>query len=113
VNQIDIFEQAIEAAKDGIRRSVAHAEADCPGWTEIAFQYLVDYAKRHDRFSAWMVNEQSKLDRKVPIPKNEKAWAAPIRRGLKDFVIKKDGFAPNPKRHATESPVYRSLVFRP
>lgn len=112
MSQLDIFEQAIVKAQDGIRRAAEHAETDCPGWTEIAFQYLVDYEKKHDRFSTWMVNEQSKLDRKVPVPKNEKAWGAPVKRALREFILKKDGTAPNPKRHGTDAPVFRSLLFK-
>lgn len=94
----------------GIQRAVDHAETDAPGWTQIAYLFLVRYAREHERFQCWMCNQESKSGG-VPIPANEKAWAAPIRKALKEGIIVKDGFAPNPKRHATDAPVYRSRVF--
>lgn len=106
------FTAARALRDDGIARAVSHAEADAPGWTEIAYNFLVRYAENHQRFQCWMANQSSKNSGAVPVPENEKAWAAPIRKALKNGVIAKDGFAPNPKRHATDAPVYRSLVFR-
>ena len=106
--QLDI-DFARAARDDGIRRAVDHAEADAPGWSEQAYDFLVQYATQNECFQIWMVNQASK--KSIPIPENEKAWAGPTRRALRAGIMVKAGFAPNPRRHATDAPVYRSMLF--
>lgn len=96
---------------DGIRRAVERTESESPGWTEKAYQFLVEYSRQNERFQTWMCNQASK-NGGVPIPKNEKSWAAPVRKALREGIIVKDGFAPNPRRHLTDAPVYRSLLYK-
>jgi hypothetical protein len=103
------FTQARAARDDGIQRAVDHADADAPGWSTLAYNFLVEYARTHERLQIWMVNQESK--KVIPVPENEKAWAGPTQKAIKRGIIKKIGFAPNPKRHATDAPVYQSLLY--
>jgi hypothetical protein len=50
VSDLDLFEQSIANAKDGMRRALDHAEADHAGWGDLAYAYLTRYAETHDRF---------------------------------------------------------------
>lgn len=110
--QLDItFEIARRAAQEGMDRALQGAENKVPTWGELAFNWLVAYAKKNAHFTGWMVVKASSLDPNFPIPENEKAWGSPIQRAARRGIIVKDGTTKDPYRHGNPIPVWRSKVF--
>ena len=112
VNQLDL--NYARAERDaGMRQATDHAEAETPGWSAQALAYLRQYAERRDRFPGWFVTEEAALSGEVPEPPTKKAWGSIFTKAARHGWIVKDGYRPDPHRHANPCPVWRSLVYRP
>lgn len=103
--------RARHEAEDGMARALDHAEMDCPGWADIAFHFLHNYAMTHQYFISEDVSDASKVWGMVQ-PATDKAWGSVYRRAIKDGVIVKDGAGISRRRHASICPRWLSLVFR-
>lgn len=77
----------------GMARAQAHAEDDCPGWTERAAAFLRDYSLYIG--GAFLI-EQGRLAArgKIPAPDNLKAWGPATQMAVRKGYITKIGYAP-------------------
>lgn len=104
-------EIARHAAQDGMDRALSGAESVVPKWGETAYQFLVEYARRHQRFAGWMCVKSAALDPNFPQPPNEKAWGGPIQKAARRGVIRRVGTTEDPHRHANPVPLWESTVY--
>lgn len=112
MRQLDItFEIARRAAREGMDRAEQGAENKVPKWGELAYAWIVAYAKRNERFTGWMLVKAASHDPNFPAPENEKAWGGPIQRAARRGVIVRDGTEKDPYRHGNPIPVWRSTVY--
>jgi hypothetical protein len=98
---------AREKAEQGMRRTLSAAERRTPGWGDIAYEFLRDYAKVNERFTGWMV-VRSAAER-IPEPPNPKAWGSVIQKAARAGVIRKVGTTPDVHRHGNPIPVWESV----
>lgn len=94
---------------DGIKRAVDHAEEDCPGWAELALQFIkVHCAKnRGARFTGLQLREAS-IAYGLIQPENSKAWGGPISRAARAGTLKRVGTVPDPNRHCNPVPLWEA-----
>lgn len=102
---------ARRAAQEGMDRALQGAENKVPRWGDMAYAWLLAYAKKHERFMGWMLVKASALDDGFPTPENEKAWGGVIKRAARAGVIVHAGTAKDPYRHCNPIPVWRSTVY--
>lgn len=96
--------RAREAAEEGMQRVLDLAERATPGWAELAYAFVCDYAKTRERFTGWMMVQDSR--HVVPPPPNPKAWGPVILRAARRGVIRKVGHTPDVNRHGNPIPVW-------
>lgn len=112
MRQLDIsFESARRAAQEGMERAEQGAENKVPKWGELAYHWLVEYARRTERFTGWMVVKAASNDPNFPRPDNEKAWGGPIQRAARRGVIVRAGTQKDPYRHGNPIPLWRSTIY--
>lgn len=71
----------------------AHADADCPDWTDTAAAFLRDYSLRIG--GAFLIEQARRSSRgKLPAPDNAKAWGPATTKAVKKGWIVKIGYAP-------------------
>ncbi|TAM22380.1 MAG: hypothetical protein EPN60_16945 [Nevskiaceae bacterium] len=88
------FATARRRRDSGIARAADHADAETPGWTDIAFEFLEACAKvRAAPFLAEDVIEMAKAAH-LPEPPDGRAWGGVFQRAARRGVISKIGFAP-------------------
>jgi len=95
------------ARDDGMRRAEDAANDRVPSWSEVAFQFVKLYAQQHRgaRFIGRDITEAA-AKRGIESPASPKAWGAPIQRAVRERVIRKLGYAPDPNRHMSPVPEY-------
>lgn len=93
----------------GIRRAVEHANVQVHGWSDQAYNFLLDYAKKHREFMVEDVREASKGV--VPVPPSTRAWGGVIVRASKAGVVKRKGFqkVKNAKAHCTPATLWEVI----
>jgi hypothetical protein len=99
LNQLDLNYR--EAADDGIRRAVRHAERLDPGWPLLAYQMLADFCsvRRGCYFTSEDVRRWCSLRGfESPVPK---AWGQVFRKAAKAALIRKHGIAVAKERHGS------------
>ena len=110
MNQLVIdFDRAARDA--GMQRALDHAEGDSPGWSDVAFLFLKQFAATHERFISEDVSDASKEWGMVQ-PPTDRAWGQIYRRAIKEGVIKQDGAGRSRRRHASICPMWLSLIYR-
>ncbi len=88
-------------AREGIKRSAAHAYALDPEWSRTAYAMLDAYCAQFPR--AQFTSESFRLwceARQFPIPV-PKALGAIFQRAARNGIIKRDGFAVAKERHGS------------
>lgn len=100
--------QARDARDAGIATAVEHASAVMPGWPQLAFEALCEYAKQHPTFTI----EQARKAMNVPEPPNTKAWGGVVSKAMRAGIVEADGWtqAEDPKVHCNQVTLWRSLV---
>jgi len=104
-NQLDIFNGSIQM-EIGIQKALDHANEVEPSWSEIAYSFLVKYAKSHRLFMIEEVREASVGE--VPSPPSARAWGGIVRSAAKSGLIRRGGYksVSNPKAHCTPATVW-------
>lgn len=93
----------------GIKRAVDHANVQVSGWSDQAYNYLLDYARSHEEFMIEEVRESSKGI--IPVPPNTRAWGGVAVRASKSGVIERKGFrtVKNAKAHCTPATLWKVI----
>lgn len=93
----------------GIKRAIEHANAEVRGWSDLAYNYLLEYSKTHKEFMVEDVREASKGF--VPVPTSSRAWGGVVVRASKAGVIKRKGFqnVKNTKAHCTPATLWEVI----
>lgn len=97
-------------AEAGMQAAVDHAERECPGWKERAYEAFVRHAKKYAYFTTEQVRMYSALD--VPEPPDRRAWGGVARRAMRNGLVLKDGFveAVSRTQHSNVLTRFRSLI---
>lgn len=113
MNQIPMdFETARRRRDSGMARAADHANAETPGWTEAAFEFLEACAKvRAAPFLAEEVIEMAKAAHLAP-PPDGRAWGGVFRRAARSGVIAKAGFAPAKTSNCSPKVLWQSRIVR-
>lgn len=101
---------AIEAAKRGQRgmtRAVDHADRIDPGWSELAFDALQNYASATSEFTAEEAR-QGIHDAGLALPTDGRAWGAVFKRAAARGLIRKGGYAPRRCGNMTPTIIWRA-----
>ena len=95
----------------GMKLAEDNANAKHKGWSEMAYNFLVSYAKEHSEFLAEDVRNAS--IGVVPEPAHLRAWGAVIVKGKRDNVIRHSHYTPvqTPSSHCALASVWRSNIF--
>lgn len=106
------FETARRRRDIGISRAADHADADTPGWSDIAFDFLEACAKvRAAPFLAEDIIELAKAAHLEP-PPDGRAWGGVFQRACRRGVIAKAGYAPAKTSNCSPKVLWRSLSAR-
>ena len=95
----------------GMARSLASAERATNGWGDIAYAFLLVYARTHPAFISEDVSDASKTRERFPQPGTDRAWGSVYRRAVREGVIVQDGAGRSRRRHASICPRWRSLIY--
>lgn len=109
MTQLDI-DFARAARDDGIQRSVDHANADAPGWSDLALKFIEVHCGQHlgERFTGLQIREASVAYGLIQ-PANSKAWGGPIARAARRGWLKRVGTVPDPNRHCNPVPLWEAV----
>lgn len=94
----------------GIRKAVEHADQVTPGWSDQAYEFLLEFVDSFTGgFMAEDVRNEAESKRRVPAPPSARAWGAVILRAAKSGVIRKVGYekVKNQRAHSTPAAVWR------
>jgi hypothetical protein len=105
----DLFSKAIDARDAGIEKAFEAQDRKDPAWVERAYNAIVEIAKRSET-----VHVDDVLSTFSNPPRHPNSWGAVWMRAIRNGVIARTGTARpctiDPKKHAHNYPVYRSLV---
>lgn len=93
-DQPDLFDPRYLAeakAEDGIQRAGDHADAEEPGWTDIAAEEIRDYARSTGE--PFLIEDVVAISRAGP-PPDGRAWGAATRKASRAGWIVRIGYAP-------------------
>jgi hypothetical protein len=110
VMQLDLLDYTPPPAlrRDAAIASVAsHSEENQPGWSEIGFRWVCRYAEIQAEFLAEECVAAS-IAAGVRQPTNSKAWSGPVMRAAREHFIRKNGYAPSPKRNLSPTVSWQS-----
>lgn len=103
---------AARAARDaGMAQSLSNAERLTDGWGDIAYAFLLIYARHNQSFISEDVSGASKGRADFPQPPTDRAWGSVYRRAVREGVIVQDGVGRSTRRHASICPRWRSLIY--
>lgn len=102
--------QALAARDAGISSSAEHAESDAPGWSQRAYQAIVNNRslKFYESFGFSMESaRESSYEAGLDRPVEERAWGAVTQRLLRDGIIEPVGYAKVASSHGSPKRTYR------
>jgi hypothetical protein len=111
MNQLSIDLAA--ALRDvGMQQAIAHAESDCPGWTDLALAYLKTWCLTHgDLFTAEDVVDAYAERADFVQPAQTKAWGSVMQMAARrGYMRKVDHEGKRRKGHCSPCPRYQSLI---
>lgn len=92
----------------GMALAQEHADAVTPGWSELAYQFLVNqFLPLHKRFMAEDVRSYAaQVD--FTLPPHARAWGGVIAKAAKEYLIIKTSIRPvkNPKAHCANAALW-------
>lgn len=100
---------AIAERDAGMQHAADHADEARKGWTDLAYDFLLDYARRHPEFISEDVSDATK-GTDFPQPPTDRAWGAVYRRALANDVIIQVGAGRSRRRHHSICPRWGSLI---
>lgn len=107
----DIEQNGVDLRDSGIQRAADHAEAKNPGWQTQAFDFIIEYAKKHQSFAV----EDVRLAAvgKVPTPPSLRAWGHVVRKAAKAGAIRQIGIiqVKNPLAHRANAALWVSNIY--
>lgn len=104
---MDLFQHA-EAERDiGMLRAARHAEFMHMHWNDMAYAFLVEFAKKNKSFISEDVSDASKKAG-FPQPPTDRAWGAIYRKAIKAGIIIQIGTGRSRRRHASICPRWGS-----
>jgi len=101
---------AWQARRDaGMAAAQAHADTDCPEWTDLAAAFLRDYAALVG--GAFLV-EQARIAalHRVPTPENLKAWGPAAVKAVRKGWIVKAGYGPASSSNGSPKTLFRGVA---
>lgn len=101
------FSAGARLRDEGIARAVEHADDETPSWSEVAYGYVVLFARRRVEFQCEDVRAEAE-SRGFAKPPDGRASGAAILRASKAGIIRRVGFAPmkSPNCHANPKSVW-------
>lgn len=105
------FERARADRDAGMARSLEHAERLTQNWGDLAYTFLLIFARSNASFISEDVSDASKASKTFPQPPTDRAWGQVYRRALKQGIIVQDGSGRSRRRHASICPRWRSLMY--
>lgn len=103
---------AEELKVEGMNRSVRTADEKYPGWSDIAYNYLLEYCARN-RGNAFMAEDVRFFAEwyGVPTCHHARAWGGVFTRAKKDGIIRCTGFkmTVSPKSHRTPASLWEAV----
>ena len=113
-SQPDLFAfDAAQAAREGAKRAIVHADECSAGWSDAAYAALGAYALTHQRFTTEQARVFAHNVRGLPLPPTNRAWGSVVTRAVASRVIEHRGEYRNsrvPPAHAHPVKVWASLV---
>lgn len=106
---MDLFDFARAARDAGMQQALDHAERKEPSWGDLAYDYLVSYARKHKQFTAEDVTDSTK-DTDFPQPPTDRAWGITFRKAQRQGVIKQIGTGRRRRGHLAMCPVWGSTT---
>lgn len=103
----EIIEPTGQELRDlGIQQSIDSANSKIENWSEIAYNYLLEYVKDHSEFMIEDLRNSSVGI--VPIPPSNRAWGGVA---VKSGIIERKDFrnVKNPKAHYTPATLWKVL----
>jgi hypothetical protein len=98
---------AHEKAESGMRRSLEHAEAESPGWSELAFKFVrLFWSQRGDKQCVGRDIVLAAKEYGLIQPPTDKAWGAVLKRAAKAGVMVRVGTAKDTNRHGNLVPLW-------
>lgn len=110
MNQIAIDFEAPRAQREiGMACAMEHAERVSPGWKDLAYQFLLDFARNHPSFISEDVSDASKAAG-MEQPPTDRAWGSLYVKAAKSGVIVQSGTGRSRRRHNSLCPRWQSRV---
>jgi hypothetical protein len=109
----DFSPSAPELAAEGMQRAVDHADDVEPGWSDLAYAMLEQYAFDHFELMTEEVRAWAQ-DKGLAEPPTARAWGAVALRAARNRIIVKVGHRQtrNPLAHSALATVWRSEIYR-
>lgn len=101
------YAEAKAAAEIGMTRAVERADRAEPGWSDQAFDALLEFVSTADQFTAERARAACHAAGLSP-PPDARAWGAVFNRASKRGHIHKVGYAPRACGHNTPTIVWRA-----
>lgn len=104
-----LFDYAATQRDRGIRQAIEHAETVVPDWSEIAYRWIVQYAREHrgQRFISEDVTDAAR-EAGISSPTDSRAWGHPFRKAAKAGIIKRVGYGVSARRHLSPTPMWEA-----
>lgn len=98
----------LELRDRGIERAVDHADREIPSWSDVALEYVRQYARNHGEFLSEEPRQYAE-SRGLPDPPDKRAWGAVMLRAARAGYIRKIGYAQanDPRVHGSINTLWR------
>jgi hypothetical protein len=111
MQQPDLFEEARARRDLGIERAATHANQVVAAWVDMAVDSLRVYSRTHEEFLTEDVREIA-YALGLPQPPDGRAWGQVMRRGQREGVVERCGYAPAHSSNCSPKVKWRSRMMR-